>query len=303
MAWFQKLKMLGISMFVMLAMVACGTTGDPGNGNGNGNGNGDGSGVTQIGFVMMDESQQARTTSSQGVSAEITGAGAFWEVDQELPADFVDAPFSGSLDTCEVFTLGEAPTMPDFPIEDFEFSFLDAGAALTVTGSGGFSATLDRETMTFEGETFIVYGADYSATGVLPADLDVTVPGNEFPAFANEAFPSNPSFSLTSPTGSAAGNIGVDTSFTWVESGEANSFVTIDVMSSDFSTFVSCIAADDGEFSFPADTQAELGAGFDGQLDFAGRQVFRIVRDGNAILVLSSSSTQNFDFAFKFPVF
>lgn len=259
-------------------------------GDGNGNG-GNGSDMSQFGIVGMDE------RSTDDGPAEVSGGGGFLDFDADVPADFLSDPYAQVVGTCEVFTVdAEEPIELDVPLPDVDFDFVDAGESLDVDAEGQAEAyaTLQRMQIELGGTTVIGYAPpedDLPLASPLPGDLTLTVPGAEFPAFTDAAFPDVDDFALTSPTDpGAAGSVDVDTTFEWTPgSGAADTVVLIEVSSSDLTESVSCIAADDGSFSFPTETSAELGNDFSGRVTSAARQGIATHVQGDAALILSLS--------------
>ncbi len=279
---------------------------DNGNGNGeddgNGNGNGDTAGVTRLGYVSLVESSSESGFTLGAGTYEVSGGGAFFETTAAIPGAFLADPIQEELETCEVFSVGTPANGDGFPEPPggVTFTTLDAGTPLTVvvSGSGSTYATMERESHTVGGDTWIVYELEEGVTGSLPAGLALTVPGADFPAFSAVAFPNVGSFALNDP--SDGSGVTVDTEFAWDSSSAQHAFVTLSVRSDDFSTHVTCWTADDGSFSFPSDTKSELGSTFSGSVSSAERTAARVEVNAaeNAALVLSTTSVQEFGLFF-----
>ena len=247
--------------------------------------------VLKLGLVTVDEVFDASVSDDTFVEAY----GAFLAFEQPLSDFDPSKPYDDLLDTCTVSD--ESDTDPSPIIEDEAFEFIRAGESLTVTGARPY-AVLDKHELSLGERPLIVYMADPGrvlATPV-PAGLTVSIPGDAFPAFKDVTLRSVTPFRLASPAQLDA--INKNTTFTW-NSKSNNSVIMIDVIASDTSgtnmTFVSCTAKDDGTFSFPPETKALLADTFSGHLSTASRQAYQIETRGDAVLLLSASSTHMFD--------
>ena len=289
--WFVTTAIVTLIVF----LAACGTA--PG-GNGNGNGNGEvTTGVRDVGFVLVDE-----TTGDAG-TGQVSGSGFFMRFDDDLPDAFFDGTWSEGVGTCDVVGLFDVdpgdpidllpvPTLPD----DLGIAFLDAGASIAVRTSGSAYLELERDVMTSEDLTFISYASADAITGSLPGDLTLSVPGADYPSVANAAFPDTPAFELTAPAApGSAGSVGIDTSFSWSgATNDAATIVTIQLASADFTTLVTCVAADTGSFALPAATVTELEGTFAGSVLSAGRTGLRVHTVGDARLILAVTRTRSY---------
>jgi len=236
------------------------------------------SGLTQIGFFELSESQ---------LSKEISATAGFMQYDTALPTNLPDNPLVATVDTCEVFKSGdEHPLIPIPDDIDINFSTISAGDSLSLNSSAGVYATLEKQ----NAFGFTIYNAEELSD--IPAGLTLTIPGDEFPAFSNISIPDISGFSMTSPSSTAT--ITPTTSFTWQSGSVADAVVELEFLAIDLSTLdaiiVTCSAKDDGAFSIPAATQAEMGADFSATGYTASRIVYSIQRKANAMLIVSSSS-------------
>ena len=246
-----------------------------------------GDGVTQLGLISVSETVAAN---------QVSAFGTFIGFETELPDAFVSNPYAGELDECTVTSAGEtpAPTVPT-PVDDPDSTTsLDAGSELTLRANGASYATLPKQTTTSNGKTNISYVSSESLPSPIPSGLTVSIPGSSggFPAFSDVAVGEVASFSLTSPE--ASEQVTPDTTFTWTGSGSSTTYVTIVASAFDFttseSTTVSCLVADDGNFSFSASTRSEMGATFESTFFSASRTSYRVEQKGDAVLILSASS-------------
>lgn len=286
-------RLLTLVALIAIAMIlaACGTGAGNGDGNGNGNGDGDGDGggpttsAHQIGNVPVTEHEEsASSTDGSAVSATATFIG----FDAELPAEFVSDPYAHNVDTCDVTTIGEDFDIP-FPDDvDVDINALAAGDAVTLRSGGDVYATLDVPEgggVTATG----VYVLETDLAGPAPDDVTVTVPGDEFPAFDAAALPNVDPVALTAPADTSA--IGTDTTFAWTaQAGDGATYLHLSLMIGTFAdaTYVDCIVTDDGEFTLPTETTAELDAGFSGRLMGLSRYAVASEAKGDATLVLVS---------------
>ena len=213
----------------------------------------------------------------------IAGSGTFFEFagDFSAPSD----PYAAIRDTCVVGSGGGTPTPPDpVPPPSGEPTSLDAGASLSV--KQGDSVYLE---LTKQGTNPISYVGSTPAS--LPdAELTLDIPGAEFPAMS-ASFGNVARFELTGPTDKSA--MTRDTTFTWTSSSAGVVLLTMSQSDATGSVNVFCFAADDGSFSFSAQTKAELDAAELSrmQLNSGGRLVWRLEQKDDTFLSLTTVRT------------
>lgn len=301
-------RMCALALGASVVMVAC-----SGGGSGNGDGNGDngpdegpngGNGTTQVGYANLDEQSSQGSQPFQRAQTEmtVTGGAGFMELSTTLPSEVLSDPFATEVDTCSVWDYGDEDPLGDFvPVPDrISFELLDAGNPLQIEANGEAYATLNQ--VEAGGTAVFAYdlGEDEPATP-LPSGLTLTIPpGGEFPAFTDAAFPDVNPFTLTAPDApGASGAVGVDTTFSWsAAGGNADTAVVITVVSITDLTSVTCFAPDNGTFTFPAETQDELGSGFSGSVTSAGRMGLSVHTQGDAALFLSTTRSETYGLPF-----
>lgn len=269
-------------------------------------GAGTGSGATQVGYMSVSETRSASSATglAPAQTDEVSAQGSFLEVDPAIPGGYFDNPWAGIVDTCEVFDSLNDDPLAGLPLPgDLTIAFQDAGASVTIEEGASTYLTLPKTEFTNGGETSIFYESSTSATPPVPSGLTVSIPGADFPAVASAAFPNPAPFTLTAPADPSS--VDTSTTFTWEgASNDPNTVVKIDLFSFDETsasfTYVFCYAADDGSFSLPSDTQAELGATFSGSVESAGREAIAVQDVGDAKLVLTVSRSESYG-AFGFP--
>lgn len=232
--------------------------------------------VTNVGVVLIS---QEPDDPEDG-----TVIGTFFRTNLPLPAGQIASQFVPPLDTCQISRSDDTDTVvPGMGAPDFDFTLLNAGDVLVLSSPAGTWLTLPRS----EQFGFIIYMPENEGLPLpVPSNLVLDVPGADFPAFSNVAVPD-----VTPLTGVVTDG---SSTFRWnAGAGDPSVFVTIDVI--DFTgganfTSVNCFARDDGEFTLPADIQAELGADFSGfpELDRVGAN---LVQQGNSLLFVSSTSS------------
>lgn len=286
-AWTTTLAILA----ALSLLAACGTAGG-GNGDDNGDDDGDGGpgGTQDVGFVVVDESDDPSGGNT------VSAGGGFWRLDGTIPDDYADDVWADVVGTCTVYDLDSDDPFAGAPVpEGVDVSYLEAGDELTVTAGGASYLTAEREELTFGGETLISYGSD-EVSGTLANDLALTVPGDEFPSVDDAAFPDVPDFELTAPSDpGATDSVDESTTFEWSDpTNSDDTVVEITLASSDASTFVSCVAPDTGTFELPSETVSELGGSFSGSITSALRQGTRVEAVGDANLILGVSRSESF---------
>jgi hypothetical protein len=275
----------------LLFLTACGggSTDNPNTPNNPNNPNNPPGGTTKIkklGTVAL----VAGTTLGQTTRS---GFGVFFEYPEAI--DVPKNPQFLVSDSCTV-TVAEPGTIPPENPNAPTATSLDAGDALTLE-SGEPYATLPKSVF----ENVISYASD-PLTPLLPfpSSLTLDIPGatNGFPAFQDVAFPGIPAeFTLTQPSDPTT--ITKAATFAWTGAASSDSFMQLfgSGQGTDNKTVgFYCLANDDGNFSFPAQTQSELdAAGFTtGSLLVATRSAFKQQLQGDAALFVTVGLSQTF---------
>lgn len=232
----------------------------------------------QLGSIIIGE------TVTQGDASRFLSASFLaFNTEVKLPN------FSEIIDSC-VVTKGpiDFSQIPDSPTLTETPTFLDAGTELSIKSGNNVYATLKKESF----NQVIGYSHDTQVVlGDLPDNATIDIPGASagFPAFNNIALPNQPSsFSLTATP--ALNKVDKSSSFSW--QGSNATFFSLSIFGKDAddqTIVIGCNAKDDGSFSFPATTQAELdAAGFTtGYVVSAGRfAISREAKDNAAIQIL-----------------
>lgn len=275
------------SILLAVMLVACGgTSANPSNPSNPNNPPGGTAKIKQFGYVSLAE------TTTQGITVR-GGVGSFTGYAQAI--DVPKNPFFLETDTCAVFVQQDVspPPTPTAP----EGTSLDAGDALTLNPGATPYATLPRRVF----QEGITYLSDFNTPLLpFPSSLVLDVPGaaSGFPEFKGIAFPGIPGeFTLTQPTNPST--ITKATTFAWT--GTASSDSVMQFYGSGSRTDgklvgFSCVARDDGSFSFPTQTQSELDAnGFTtGSLTLASRLSIKQEIKGEAALFISIGRSQSF---------
>ncbi len=225
--------------------------------------------VRTVGWLLLQETVTPATWS-------VGGNGSFRTLDAPLPDD--STPFAVELDRCTIAVHGSTDAAPD-PIDE-PVALLDAGTPLAVRAGGAPYLDLER------GDDGRYGVAEEAAPGTpLPDDgLSVAIPGSAaFPAFA--AAPFAPAKRIAFDGAFDAHDVRPDTTFAWNGSGRSDTAVLL-IGGNDTVAF-SCVATDDGAFTFDTDARTELAAaGYEhGELRAAGRlAVARTDHDDVAVL-------------------
>lgn len=227
--------------------------------------------ITQLGVIGVG----LETGSG---SPTVYGAGGLF-----APVDY--APEALRLvDRCRVYSAESPP--PSSDISDYGV-LQDAGPQLELEVAGQPFFNLAR--VNFMGGGYGYTAGEFLGNNIpLPeGTVNATVPGAAFPALSG-AFPAAP----PSVTGTSAG-LTLEDTFTWEPylPEDAISVLTFQVSPEDFTgVYADCVAADDGSFTLPEATRAELQRlvpDFMGTVVSPSRTVYRVVREGDAALVLS----------------
>ena len=230
--------------------------------------------INQLGIIFVEQLPES-TFSSQSVFANAS----FWRLGDQFNGDDleVDVLFAELADTCVVENLSD-DTDDGLSLEDNAES-ISAGETITLTSSAGTYASLVR-TQIDDGAQ--VYIPESELAAPLPQNLVVDVPGDEFPAFSNITVPNIAPLDIT-PT--VEQTVNADTVFQWNGSNTALGSVDIEATFSVGGEFVdiSCVARDDGSFSFPADIRQQIGS--DSALSFSyAREAVNVVENGDTQL-------------------
>ncbi len=232
-------------------------------------------GLPMVGFVGVNQSADSTIT---------TAFGTFVEVPDASPADLTAIFSDPNEDVCEVFT--NSTTDNDATLENRSRS-ISAGEVLTLTSPAGTFSELVRE---ISGDSVFYSVPQGFISGGLPSSITLDIPGDEFPAFANIAIPVVQALNINSPVAGQTVNTG--TAFSWLAGNNPNAYIEITATgaTNGVNTTVSCTVQDDGSFTFSAATANELGANFSAQFFSMTREAQASSVNGNALLVVSSSS-------------
>lgn len=222
-------------------------------------------------------------------SGQFASAG-FNSTNQAVSAQQVQNGIVSSVDSC-VVSDSTAVTDSSQP-GGIEYNPVSAGDVITLTSPAGSYAELVKS----EANGFIFYGVagDGSLPGPVPSGTVLDIPGDVFPAFPNVAVPDIAE--LTNVASSTGNTLTANSTVTWDAATSAGSFMNLSAAytppGSETSISVFCTVADDGSFSFPADTAAQMGSDFESLNFNLSRSGSTVVQNGNALLtvtVLSSS--------------
>jgi hypothetical protein len=225
--------------------------------------------ITQLGVVSLE-------STTFGVSSSAT----FSKSPESLDIKEGNA-FTSLMDTCSITAANDAaPAFPGSTPKDA--TPLDAGEVLVVRDGTTPYLELTKD----PSDTQFTYTS--SAEGELPeTPLTLSIPGKDFPAFADKPFETVPTFELTAPTNVTS--ITATTEFTWTGTSE-NAVIRLDVSQSEPELTITCFAKDDGAYQFSEATKTELATkGFvSGQLStiLSGRLAGRYEIQGEAALLL-----------------
>jgi hypothetical protein len=294
------MKRLLFCVVGLVLLTACGGGSSDPNTNPDPNNPPSGETYKNYGYVTLTESVTLGSTVP--VPTARLGLGAFSELPEAI--SFPETPTAPTVDTCVVAkNQPNPPTTPSNPEPPTQpVRSLDAGNPLAIrTGTSTYAALnrqIDPQTQT------IFYSSDTNASTTLPAfpasaTLDIPGANNGFPSFNAVAFPTIPGeFEFSTSEGDLEA-VTKDTTFAWTGQGSSTgSFVFFGSQVIDASNFVyfSCTVKDDGSFTFPDTTKAELdAAGFTiGSVSGASRLSARIEAQGDAILYLTVIRSQTF---------
>ena len=215
----------------------------------------------------------------------VFSSGGFFNQSSDQPVDFA-ALFEDQINTCEVFTQNE-DTELEFPFDVSQS--ISAGETITITSAAGTYGSLTRDTFSDESmNDVIVYVADGTLTAPLPQNLVLDIPGDEFATFSNVSVP-NVSRPDISPTVQEVINSG--TEFQWTGSSEAFALVRIEAtfaVDNGEIVDVTCIAADDGNFSFPENVVSRVGTAEASSVIYS-RQASTITTQGSDQVFVTNS--------------
>lgn len=233
--------------------------------------------VTAVGFVDFH--------ADLGVSPFQEAVASFFAV-PETPVSRYGYPRK---DECSVTGRTEAARL--LPEEPPGGTFIDAGVEVRATAGGQTYAVLTKRF-----DNSLTYRTDmFESLSPLPETaFTLTVPGATFPAITTEAPGIGADLELLSPENLTT--IGPTSTFEWEPFQVAGSDVHVILYAGQeigrgYYSDVFCRVIDDGLFSFPAETQAQMRAVniSAGALTLTGRVVSRTHLQGNAALVLRTT--------------
>lgn len=288
-----------ISAVLVFGMVACGggdgdnnsnTNGSGDNGGGSNNGDGTvngGDGDNGSGTISGNISQWGTISVDQSDGEVELGAGFFSISNATIPSVDLLAALQPTADTCEVsineFT--DPTDIPDFDI-DISIDTVDAGI-VTFTAPAGTYATLMPTTQF--GFTIYQLEDGVALSSPAPTDMTVSAAGNGYPGFT-ESVPNVTPISNVNPGRGAS--LSASTTITWDAGSDPNSTVTLGWFGFDGQSSISvdCYAADDGSFTVPAATLAEIADTSILTLSEVAREAYSIHQYGNSILIIDNYS-------------
>lgn len=276
-----------VLIFLSLSVISCG--GGSGSDSGGENPAADTSGspgadaVRYLGVVNVDEDTEVN---------EVEADAFFFRYGSAVNAAYFEVLASPVLDVCSVETIDLNFTPDDFHLPELasvvDAEEISAGSVLTLMSGAGSYFDLVRQ----EAFGVMVYSADPEfVSGSMPAQLTLSIPGDGFPQFSNVDMPVVSSLVVSAP--SISSTITPSTDFSWVAGNNSGGYLSLSSASVNGDgtlTTVDCDVRDDGSFSFPAQTQSNMGSTFMGFGADITREVVRIERQGDAVLMLVASS-------------
>jgi len=179
---------------------------------------------------------------------------------------------------------------------DGSVKFVSAGDSIVFTSSAGTFREVAQQTE--EEVIFYARPRDVNFSDlpdeIPPLSMTLDVPGDVFPAVSNQIFPVTAPIELTSPT--PLDEVNPTTTFTWVPGTNPDAVVTI--FASNYGIDLNpdigvvCVATDDGSFTIPASTQAELGSDSIFSSYIVKRQVLKFEDLGNNTYLFMQSLSQ-----------
>ncbi len=256
---------------------------DPGGDTGSGDENPTERNIRQVGYVAVIEDIKAAASLDSGVTA----TARFLEYTKPFTTVLaeVDDPFASAVDTCKVSANnnenGPVVTIPK-PEEQIEERNIGAGTPLSITSDGNDYLDIVKIGVS---DDLVLYGSR-TASGNMEPNLKLNIPGDEFPAFSGIAIGDVGGFKFDSP--GQGSTIRFNTQFQWQPASDPDDLVFIDASSLNQS--VSCITRDTGSFTFPEETQNEMGTGFFGNKLTGGRLDYQVLYSGESMLIVYAHS-------------
>jgi len=228
--------------------------------------------ATSLGLVQIDQDSMDPTGGTVFAN--------FFQLQTQIPVSQFVSSVIPPLDTCTVFRNSDQEPVASVP--EFDFVSLDAGDALVLSSPQGTWLTLLR----MQQFGFTLYQPAVETLPLpVPVDLVLDIPGAQYPAYPGVRVPNV--MPLTGVLAQGASD------FSWqAGSGDPSVYIGIELfgLGSD-NTFVSvsCTAADDGQFSIPADIQAQLGENF-APVPRLRRVGSRAEQRGDSVLLVTHST-------------
>ena len=218
------------------------------------------------------------------ITAQTQLDAVFCDLNSPTEAANIDAVFLTDIDSCTVSNEGTTNvdiTAPLVCSTELPAESVSAGLNLTLSSAAGTFADLSR--LVTDEET--TYTTDVPLPRP-PNDLTLDIPGDTFPAFSAVQIPDLEDLVVTSP---AAGEVlRSDTTITWnaaIDGVNSRLLLT----ATDANVTVDCSLADDGEFNFTAETQAELGELFAaGSVSIRRQNLTSPTRGDSGLVIITS---------------
>lgn len=222
-----------------------------------------------------------------GVNVDST-RGLFGDLPETSTEEEVRDWYITSEDRCGVSVLINGSNSPDgFVVVDQMVPLVSAGESLVLTDENGTYATLQRIDES-DGPRYLPQADIQQSAG---ANLQISIPGDQFSAFAGIAVPTVPEIQLATPN--VDENVGVATFFQWEPNNVPGSVIELYVggFSSvrNESIFIGCALVDDGLFAFPEEVQAQMGPDFDDGFTSLLRTVYNVAAADDSMVFITNS--------------
>lgn len=192
------------------------------------------------------------------------------------------------LETCDI-TMSDPDVVDVDAIFGVDVDFVSAGENIVFTSPAGTFATLESEVIAGDIGYDLPDGVTLSLP--IPAGLSVDIPGDTFLNFASVPVPD---VEVLTGVSMSTDDFNIATVTTWDAGNDPDALIVLFASGVDFATSTSiqivCATADDGAFTLPESTQAELGATFTATAEIT-RTAVSFLTTGNTLLTVTNEST------------
>lgn len=223
--------------------------------------------------------------------------GEFLQMESSITSDEFLSIYQLPLDTCITFdSPDDVLVIPASSIRTYNYdsslerSHISAGEVITVSSLAGTWLEVQRNVET-SGDIYYANSSEISE--LVPTQLSITIPGDEYPAFTIELAPRIEPLTVLAPDENTI--LELDAQFRWSPLNRQDTYIRITAQKliGSKTFYLDCMATDDGEFEIPIQIQEELGNLFNDYAVSFSRTTHYLESINDSMLLVTHSSGAN----------